>query len=719
MQYMSLLLHQDEDESLLKVDGDRIDSEGGLLPEIKDIHSPRSEAPSRPETPSEAGPKKKISLKDWKKDRSSANTPDRKPEQDLRKQAIKSHKEEQAKKTPDLKPALKPEQKSVSRVPAIKSPVKVEVKAQSSNATPTQHDRESQRPAKKRRLSTEEDDKKITPKIPSLKADAKLKKETAEQEPVKQKTEHKRPMPDMISPILPAESAKRRKKDLPELLGPELPSELSLERLESQMSQRSDEVRNILRGIASPSRVTDKDAPRARADSQNRSSTPNIKVSSPAPKPIASTARPGTPSINGRPATPIKTASPRPRQRHIIVLKYGKKNRKNVQMLLKFEPRKKKESSASTKEPIKTEEKSTTTQPAPKVENVKSEKKRPAESDPDPPAKRPKLEPSVKAERPTTPLPEAAKKPLSAFTTPRKELKSATMQRVMSTDTDAPGTPARDVPRTSTPLAVSHKSLPRTSPGPTSNSVSEELTWTDITTKIFQLGRILKKEGSKLAGEGQGKDKSKGVILLIEGLLCFMLNAGGLAQARPSADPGWSTILPYYMMVHKQSRSYKHLHGLVVQLGAVCRQHLHNEHIRRLSKETFPDDTVSAPTPGSDGNTRSPSSTTSNNRKRFTDLRDELVGNARDLRHAWLEGSKLLPVETIESDYTSTWRKKMSPKDFVKRTPDKLDPKHLPKDFPMPLDVTTNVFEASNFALAFMREWAMIEQIDWKTRIDI
>lgn len=716
---MSLLFHQDEDESLLKVDGDRLDSEGRLLPEIQDIHSPRSEAPSRPETPHDAGPKKKISLKDYQKARSSANTPDRKPEQDLRKQAMKSHKEEQLKKTPELQPVQKVEQKQMSRVPVVKSPARVEVKTEPSNAAATQHDRESQRPAKKRRLSTEEDEKKPTPKISPVKTESKPKKEVAapEPEPIKEKVREKRPMPDMISPILPAESAKKQKtKDLPELLGPDLPPELSLERLSSDTPHRSNEVKSILRGIVSPGRE--------RSNSQHRPGTPNIKVSSPALKPATAATRPGTPLTNGHSVTPVKTASPRPRQRHIIVLKYGKKNRKRVEMLLKFEPRRKKESSATAvKEPVKVEEKPdkpASAKSVPKTESAKLEKKRPAESEPDVPAKRPKLEPPIKPERPTTPAPDLPKKPLSAFSTPKKELKSSAMQRVMSTDTMEPGTPGREVPRTSTPTLTRDHSQSKTSPGPISNPAkSEDLTWTDITNKIFQLGRVLKKEGQKLAGEGTGKDKAKGVILLIEGLLCFMLNAGAQAQARPSGDPGWSTILPYYTMVYKQSRPYKHLNGLVVQLGAVCRQHLHHEHIRRLSKETFPDDTVSAPTPGSDGNTRSPSSTTSNNRKRFSELRDELVSNSRELRHAWLEGSKLLPVEMIESDYTGTWRKRIPSKDIAKRSPDKLDPKHLPKDFPMPLDVTTNVFEASNFALAFMREWAMIEQIDWKTRIDL
>jgi len=314
--------------------------------------------------------------------------------------------------------------------------------------------------------------------------------------------------------------------------------------------------------------------------------------------------------------------------------------------------------------------------------------------------------------------PASVAKPKSTFSTPKKELKSTAMQRVASADTIEVRTPSQDVARISTPLAVNHSSQPKSSPAPTSAPAkSEEYTaWIDLNTRIFQLGRTLKKEGSSLAEEGGVKNKQQGVVLLIEALLCFMLNSAALAQARPSADPGWSTILPYHIMVWKQSRPYKHLHGLVVQLGAICRQFLHQEHIKRLSKETLLDDHIgSAPTPGSDGNTRTDDG--AKKQKSFLELRDELVQNSKELKTAWLEGSKLLPYDVVEDQYPGTWSRRT--KDFSKRSPDKLNPKELTKDFYLPLDASTNVFEATNFALAFLNEWALIEQVQWKTRIEL
>ena len=715
LQYMSLLRHLDDDEALLKADGDRIDHDGRLLAHAP---TPQSEFPSRPQTPVDAAPKKKISLKDYKtKDKSAVNTPERRPADDIRRQAIKSHKEETDAKRQDQEPKANAQPKPEPTVVEPKPPVReTKPDAKISLQKPTQNDRESQRPAKKRRLSQEEDNKMPLKHVNGPKA---------KEEPVEKKA-----LPDLLSPDMPTPEKKPKPRGLPVLLSPKLPQ--ALEKAAAAVPQRSDEVRAVLRGIDSPARppdgkadsaVRDASPARVRSDSQlsAKPAAPVAKVASPIARPLSTPAAKVNATLaNGR------TASPKPRQRHIIVLRYGKKNRKRVEMLLKLgAPRPKREQT----QPAQREPTTSSKQPA-KVEAPKPEKKRPAEPTPEPPAKKPKfvatsLEPPVRNDRPSTPRPDVAgkspvpiAKPKSTFSTPKKDLKSVTMQRVASTDTGGARTPSQEAARTSTPVAVNQSSQPKLSPAPTSTPAKndEHTAWTDLNTRIFQLGRILKKEGSKLAEEGGSKNKQQGVVLLIEALLCFMLNSAALAQARPNADAGWSTILPYHVMVWKQSRPYKHLHGLVVQLGAVCRQFLHQEHIKRLSKETLPDDHIgSAPTPGSDGNTRTDDS--AKKQKSFLELRDELVQNSKELKIAWLESSRILPYEVIEEQYPGTWSRRTN--DYSKRNPDKLNPKELTKDFYLPLDVSTNVFEATNFALAFLNEWAMIEQVQWKTRIDL
>ena len=712
LQYMSLLLHQADDEPLLKVDGTRIDIDGHLLPAMA---SPQSEAPSRPQTPSEAGPKKKISLADYKsKDRSGVNTPERRPVDDIRKQAIKSHKEEVQAKREQVDVQSKPANKSATK-PAISSPIAPATKSEAkskpklSSATPTRIDQDSLRPAKKRRLSEE-------PALKSTNAASKIIERSSAP------SLDKRNLPDLLSPDLPLQAKKKAKlRELPSLLSPKLPE--LLEKAARSPLPRSDEVKDILKSAAGlPGKTSDKKAVessvkdvagRVRSESQlsARSSTPNIKISSPQSRPAAASSRPSTPLTNGR------TASPR-RQRHIIVLKYGKRNRKRVEMLLKMSARPRKDISIAAERE---------TQTGPKIgikqEAVHTDKKRPSEVSEETSSRKPKmaaasssLEVPVKLERPSTPKPSVLEKHKPSFSTPKKDSKSVLMTRDPSTDTLDAGTPSQEPHRTSTPNPTTQSSMSKASPAPTSAPSKGDETWSSFGERIYALGKILKREGQRLSSEVTSKEKQQGVVVLIEGLLCFMLHSAALAQARPNADPGWSTIVPYLNMTLKQSRPFKHLSGLVWQLNAVCRQYLQHEQLRRLAKETGPDDHIgSAPTPGSDGNSRS---VDENPRKqKFSDLRDEIVHNSKALRSAWLEGGRILPNDILERDYTSTWRKKLQ--DMSKRNPDELNSKDLPKDFTLPMDPTTNAFEATNFALAFLWEWTLIEQVNWKSRIEL
>lgn len=708
LQYMSLLTHLADDEVLLKVDGTRIDEDGRLLAPQP---SPRSEAPTRPQTPAETAPKKKISLKDYKsKDRSGVNTPEIKPPEDIRKQAIKSHKEEvEAKREEQHTKKVPPPRTERELVPVkpVKSAVKPEVST--ALATPTRQDKESQRPAKKRRLSAEEQ-KPAT--VPTPKPATKLKPEAGE----------KRSLPSLLSPDMPTPEQKKQKaRNLPILLSPKLPE--TLEKAAKSTPPRSDEVKAIMSALTSPARPTDKKtndstgkdaAGRIRSESQtSRPATPGIKISSPTAKPATALTRPGTPLTNGR----VATASPGPKQRHRIVLKFSKKNRKRYEMLVKLLEKQKKSVPAAEKaQPSSSKTLS-------KPETPKLEKKRAPDLPSEQPTKKLKtaasssLELPPRTDVPSTPRTEHSEKHKPAFSTPKKDQKSILMSRIPSTDTLDAGTPSQEPHRSSTPVIPTQPSQSKTSPAPTSTPAKNDESWKAMSDRVHTLGRVLKKEGSTLAGgDPTSKENQQGAVLLVEALLCFMLSSAALGQWRSSSDQQWSSILPFLNMVFHKSRPWKHLNGIVIQLGAICRQQLQHEQMRRLSKETLPDDHIgSAPTPGSDGNTKQMDDST--RKQKFIELRDDLVHNTRELKTAWLEGHKLLSIRILEESYPSTWSKRMN--DISRRFPDKVNLKELPKEFPLPMDITTNVFEATNFTLAFLWEWAMLEQVIWKSRIDL
>ena len=706
LQYASLLTHQGTDESLLRVDGSRIEEDGSLI--IHAPASPRSEKTSRPQTPVDNMPKKKISLKDYKqKDRSAAQTPERpSTSTDMRKQAIKSHKEEQdvvrqtttTKKESDVRPERVPAPIPTT-TPAL-SPRRDEPVSQSSAAT--QKDKDTQRPTKKRRLS-EENPKLITPKTVKTERDPVIKKS----------------LPQLLSPDMPSTKKKEKSRGLPSLLSPKLPP--SLEKAVA-VPARTDEVRAILKTLDSPVRLNEKKkeestANRVRSESQTsaRPGTPGIRISSPGLKAV------GTP-ISKPTTNPIaRVASPKPRQRHTIVLKYGKRNVKRVQALLKFKPRPQKQP-VNQAEPDRP---STSKQPA-RQDPPPTARKRPAENADSMAIKKPRLasQDSERLDRPSTPKPDISShsplpnaKSKTAFSTPRKDagqLRSATMQRVASTDTIEAKTP-QESGRLSTPVAQQPHRKNSPAPGSTPAKTDAHSAWNELQERIFQLGRSLKKEGSQLASESDSKSKQLGVVLLIEALLCFMIRSAAQGQMH-TRDPFYDSIIPYFNMVYAQSRPFKHLHGLTVLLGAVIRQHMHQEHLKRLAKHTYFDDPVSAPTPGSDGATKG-NDDVNKRQKSLTELRDELVSNANHLKTAWLEGSKQLSWSMIEDQYPSTWMHKAE--GYSVRNPDRLNPKDIGTDYYLPLDVSSSCFEATNFALEFLREWAMIEAVPWKARIQL
>lgn len=740
LQYVSFLPHLGDHETLLKVEGGWADDQGNPI-EGEEL-SPNAVPASGRNTPAGLAHRKKISLKDYKtKGKSSPDsTPRSQPPQLLEKKKITPIKSEDAIEVkPQVSMAKEQEhpaspgqpikvQEPEDKIPSVDGP------ASPQSPPKVQPPPVSPNPAKRRKLSPPFEDSRAVANPSKLEAQAPTMK-----------------MPRLLSPTLPSPE-KEKELCLPQLLSPLLPPSLAEAlstppRNESPAGvphQRSEPVRAILAGADldnDSSNDKNRLAPggsRNRSDSQHsaRSSapgTPNAAKGGLGVKVLSKTGiKVGTP--NGA------RASPGPRQRHTIILRYGKKNRKRVEALLKFAPRPKKEvvkqDSADLQKTSEVRLKKESIKPEPSdarhshenklkvgvADVVKVERKRKAEDSPGTSTK--KIKAAENEKRPITPLPPAGKTPLTshtkaAFSTPKKELKSTTMRRVESSEgIDAP-TPSGDKVRLSTPVTV-----PKPSPQPPSISISREeerQQWNNINTKFFQLGRTLKHEGTSLLppsdSDGQRAQSAKAVILLIEALLCFMVNISAQSLVRPGGDPGWRSIILYHIFVFRASRRFSHLHGLVVQLGAVCRQFIHRCDMDRLARDPLPDDYCnSAPTPGSDGNTKT-NEDGEKYKKRYVEFKDELIHNARELQTAWLDGSRQLSPDLLEREYPNTWSKRA--KDSSVRLQEKPSPSRIAPDFYLPMDANTTAFEAARFGVAFLEEWAEREKIEWKTRIDL
>jgi hypothetical protein len=734
LQYMSFLPHHAEESDLLMAEGQWSDDSGNV---VKEDSSPQDTYFSGANTPT-ASQRKKITLRDYQsKAKGGPESTQQQPVMEKSSRGRDRHKQE-----PRIDGAqVHNSDKEAWPISQPTLPVSMQSKKRShdkaldSNHRSPRINNMSPRPEKKARTSS--------PRHNGAEVKSNIPGPSAHHE--------KQNIPQLLSPTLPDNDVIN---DIPQILSPSLPPAIEdflatestpKPQLDGSVDHhRTDPVRFILAtaGLETPSHPKRSPGPKPQVEDQRHRSDSQVSArsaTSDVPGLLnASNVRPsshvGRSSAGGGsgPSTPRANgarSSPGPRQRHTIILKYGKKNRKRVEALLKFALRGRK---LPNKPGSVTDGASEQPRSVPKstADPTALQRRSLAESSPAPTEKRQQPPPS--AEKPRTPVPPDHKSPVvqsnvqsrSIFSTPKKELKSSAMRRVESSDGFEARTPTAGPSRHSTPSAGERPPTTAKASPPTSAPSSrdeERRAWHHLHLKYFELGRTIKHEGTSI-GQSPPKDLSNrdsamSVVLLIEALLCFMIDMTAVSHSQPGPDPGWRTILPYFLFVLRASRKFSHLHGLVVQLGAVCRQMIHKLDMDRLARDPLPDDqSGSAPTPGSDGNTKTNEDIDKYKRK-YLDFRNDLVANAKDLQVAWLDGSRILPLDTLEQEYPKTWAKRS--RDSTVRGVERITPTKLGADFYLPLDVSTTPVEATRFAMAFLEEWTKAGDVSWKPRVEL
>ena len=701
LQYMSFLTHQDPEQSLTKAVGGWSDEKGNLVDEDP---SPQQIYGSTSNSLFSAGQGKKISLTDYKSKArvgAASNKPGVMGQFDPQQPRSKD---------PELNGQSKTEAKNgevEANGPVKKSP---ERKRSFEETADSSSKLKSPKPEKRPRMTSP-----VRAKSPNSPA----------------KDQHgtnvnKSRVPLLLSPTLPPADYIT---SIPKLLSPTLPS--SIEELLAQDDDereqkvtttysKNDSVRSIFgaAGTGSSPLSASKKAGIARTDHE-RHLSPSLQIDLKESR--------ISPGARGR----ASTSSPGPRQRHVIVLKYGKRNKKRVEGLLKFAPRSKKQIPRTE---VLTEDKHGLARSVNGVTNSsheaasRREKEGPTSHPSEPPQRRPKIaaSPLAVSERPTTPIPSAFKspsvqnplQPRSAFSTPKKDLKTTAMRRVESTDGLDARTPTANMTRQSTPGASPSdmNSIP-------SQRDDVRRAWKAVNVKYYELGRRIKHEGQSLLQQ-EKPDEKQAVLLHIEALLCFMLNQTAQSYSNDGSDPGWRNILPYLIFVHRISMPFAHLHGLVGQLGAVCRQTIAKNDLERLGKEPLPEEHTqgSAPTPGSDGNTKSSHNEDPDKaRRRWNTFRTELTDNAKELQRAWLDGYQKLNPDILKQDFPDTWTKRARDPSLKSGGGlERLSPENLAGKYFLPLDANTMPVEAVRYAKGVLVEWADREvKRGWRSRIDI
>ncbi len=710
LQYMSFLTHQDGEQSLIRAVGGWSDETGNLIDEDP---SPQQVYGNTANSPSLGGQRKKISLNDYKSKAKGGEESSR--QGDMRQS------DQQRSKSTDTKINGTSKGEANNREINPGSPVNEMKDRKRAFDDVADVSSKLKSPKPEKRARTKSPVRAKAPNSPAQNVDG--------------NNGGKGGVPSLLSPTLPPSE---NITSIPELLSPTLPSlieDLLAHSADEQEPngttnhKRSDSVRSILGAVGTGSSPlsASKKTGIARTDHERHWSL-SLQID-------LKEAR-VSPGARGR----TSTSSPGPRQRHVIVLKYGKRNKKRVEGLLKFAPRSKKQ------------------MPKPEVPNenkhglVKSvngavtslhesapkrEKEGPTSHPSEPPSQRPRMAPSSSnlSERPTTPIPPAFKspstqnplQPRSTFSTPKKDLKSTAMRRVESSEGLDARTPNASMTRQSTPGSTEKPQSSNRLPSPFDlNAVPahrDDLrrAWKALNVKYYDLGRTLKHEGQSLLQQ-ETPDETRGVLLHVEALLCFMLNQTALSYANNGSDPGWRTILPYLIFVHRVSKPFPQLHGLVSQLGAVCRQTIAKFDLERLAREPLPDDHTagSAPTPGSDGNTKS-SEDSDKARKRWNTFRSDLTDNAKELHRAWLDGYQKLSPEILKQDFPDTWATRARDSSLKAAGVERLTPENLGGRYFLPLDANSMPVEAVRYARGVLGEWVAGEGMvkGWRSRIEM
>ena len=339
--------------------------------------------------------------------------------------------------------------------------------------------------------------------------------------------------------------------------------------------------------------------------------------------------------------------------------------------------------------------------------------------------------------KPSTPVRPAVKSPVLShhgsaqkphLSTPKRDLKSAAMRRVESTEGDA-----------KTPLGATRSSTP-TAPGSTERVVRHDRTgsnasasttinsakgeeiafWRAEHKKYVDLGRTLKHDADpflkpKSDYSTVDDDLKRGAAIAVETVLCYMLGfslgdeASRLGRKTPEVK-SWGSLVPYISFVKNITQKIRPLQGLVYQLEAVCRETIHLYDLERLMSEPYP------PVISEEARTSGDPAAT-DAFKEYTKFKNDLVENARLAQKAWMHGTNYLTMQDLQQAFPTTWSKRTQTP-VVPRGEEKIVPNAYGEGgYHLPLRDTNSGIEAVRMGWNMLEEWSAREGVKWVGKI--
>ncbi|CEJ54723.1 hypothetical protein PMG11_01019 [Penicillium brasilianum] len=690
LQYMTFLTHHDTD-SLLAAVGDWSDESGRMM-----LDQPSGPRTTTEQQPRETVAKKKISLNDYKnqkttgaapspspaihdqrgRDRSNSDRRDHTPRapnpESVRKHEKQEKPESQHRNTPKLAPDLSPSKTAKKRPPTT------DTEQGSSHATKDTNMHSSKRP----RLSPEKESRKEVTPAKSL--------------------------PILLSPTLPPSPGPDRAPGprLPRLLSPTLPPEIEKEL--AQLKESSP-------GQSSPRR--DNALAKPRRDDIGHSRTPT-------------SANSGSNSSLPSSRTGASTKDSYPSRLSLIVkLRYGKVNRKRVDALLKFSGKRKAHRADSPsgqdteadevplvdrrKDPGPAREKPPPDRVKPKI------KPDAAETTPGPTSSSARLkEPRPSVEKSHLPTPDKVK---TTSLTPVKDLKGYGNRRNDPMDGEG-----------KTPVNPATKRLsvdPGTKASPSKpdrfrnheQRDQERRAWQEDFKNFTKMGRDLKHAADRYNNGPSATDEKLAVVTALEAIMCFVLAFVADDQAKALLRQGgdssaWRSIIPFWRAVKKNSVSFPILHSLCQLLGAVSYDTIHALDLERLAVTPLPGEHTPVPTPGSDGNTVL-ADENKKSLKEFAELKSRLLEHYKESQKLWLDGSRGLSEDVLSRDFSTTWSRRSH--QYTERGKASLKPGDYSGEYFLPLGAATPPIEVVRFGRSLLKEWCSQEGVEWQGRLTL
>jgi hypothetical protein len=696
LQYMTFLTHHDTDSLLVAV-GDWSDESGRMM-----LDQPPGPRTTTEHKPRETVAKKKISLNDYKNQKTTGAAPSPSPAIHDQKGRDRSNSDrrDNTPRAPNPDPVKKQHEKHEKPKPKPQNPPK------------PRPDLSPAKTAKKRPPTTDTEQGNSHATKESNMHSSKKPRLSPEKESRKEVTPAKT-LPRLLSPTLPPSPAPEVSSGprLPRLLSPTLPPEIEKELAQLKEKENSP-------GESSPKR--DNPVAKPKRDDTGHTRTPTSMNNS------------SNSSLqSSRAGVSAKDSSHTSRPSLIAKLRYGKMNRKRVDSLLKF-PGKRKAHRADSPSGQDTEmdevplvERRKDSGPArgnPPSDRVRPKTKLEAdETTPGPSGNNPRLkEPRQSVEKPhPPPAPEKVK---TTSLTPVKDLKGYGGRRndLAEGESRTPVNPATK--RLSVdPGSKGSPSQPENRSRNHERRDQERRAWQEDFRNFTRIGRDLKHAAERYNNGPSATDEKLAVVTAMEAIMCFVLafvaDDQGKALVRQGGDSSaWRSIIPYWRAVKKNSFSFPALHSLCQLLGAVSYDTIHALDLERLAVTLLPGEHTPVPTPGSDGNTVL-ADENKKSLKEFAELKSRLLEHYKESQKLWLDGSRGLSEDILSRDFPTTWSRRSH--HYAERGKISLKPGDYAGDYFLPLGVATAPIEVVRFGWSLLKEWCTQEGVEWQGRLGL